>query len=49
MNVTVMGTTEDVNDRKFHDGKTINTLHKFTDEEKAYDPHYTLQLDARGF
>ena len=49
LNVTVMGTTEDVGDRKFHDGKTIDTLHKFTEEEKAYDPHYTLQLDARGF
>ena len=49
LNVTVMGTTEDVGDRKWNGGETINTLHKFTDEEKAYDPHYTLQLDARGF
>mgnify|MGYP000738945191 CR=1 FL=1 len=49
LNVTVMGTTEDVNDRKFHGGQTINTLRKYTDEEKAYDIHYTLQLDAREF
>ena len=47
--VTVMGTTEDVNDRKFHGGQTINTLRKYTDEEKAHDVHYTLQLDAREF
>ncbi len=25
-------------------GEVINTLHKFTDEEKADDVHYTLQL-----
>ena len=49
LNVTVMGTTEDVNDRKFHGGQTINTLRKYTDEEKAHDIHYTLQLDAREF
>ena len=49
LNVTVMGTTEDVNDRKFHGGQTINTLRKYTDEEKAHDVHYTLQLDAREF
>ena len=39
-----MGTTEDVESRKFHNGETINTLHKFTDDEKAYDLHYDLQL-----
>ena len=44
-----MGTTEDVNDRKFHGAQTINTLRKYTDEEKAHDIHYTLQLDAREF
>ena len=36
-------------DRKFHGGETINTLRKYTDEEKAHDVHYTLQLDAREF
>ena len=44
LNVTVMGTTEDVEDRKWNGGEVINTLHRFTDEEKAYDPHYDLQL-----
>ena len=29
--------------RKWNNGETINTLHKFTDEEKAYDVHYDLQ------
>ena len=43
LNVTVMGTTEDVGDRKWNNGEVINTLHKFTDEEKADDIHYTLQ------
>ena len=43
LNITVMGTTEDVGDRKWNNGETINTLHKFTDEEKADDIHYTLQ------
>ena len=48
LNVTVMGTTDDVEDRKWNDGKVIDTNHKFTDDEKAYDLHYDLQLKARG-
>jgi len=36
----VMGTTEDVNDRKYNGGEVINTLRKFTDEEKAYMEQY---------
>lgn len=44
VNVTVMGTTEDVNDRKFHNGETINTLRRFTEGEKAYDPRFDFQL-----
>ncbi len=44
LNVTVMGTTDDVEDRKWNNGEVINTLRKFTDEEKAYDIHYDLQL-----
>ena len=40
LNITVMGTTEDINDRKYNNGETINTLPKFTEEEKAYDPGY---------
>ena len=43
VNVTVMGTTEDVGDRKWNDGKVIDTKRKFTEEEKAYDIHYDLQ------
>ncbi len=47
LNVTVMGTTDDVEDRKFNGGKVIDTGRKFTDEEKAYDVHYDLQLKRR--
>ena len=43
VNVTVMGTTEDVEDRKINDGEVIDTRHKFTYEEKAYDIHFDLQ------
>ncbi len=44
LNVTVMGTTEEkINDRKYNDGKVVNTLRKYTEEEKAYDVHYDLQ------
>ena len=43
LNITVMGTTGDVEDRKWNNGEVIDTRHKFTDEEKAYDVHYTLQ------
>ncbi len=43
VNVTVMGTTEDVGDRKVNGGEVINTRHKFTEEEKAYDIHFDLQ------
>jgi secondary thiamine-phosphate synthase enzyme len=46
-NVTVMGTTEDVGCRKWKDGAVINTLRKFTPEEKAYDLHYDNQLEGR--
>ena len=47
VNVTVMGTTESVNDRKYNDGKVIDTGRKFTDEEKGDDVHYTIQLNRR--
>ena len=47
VNVTIMGTTEAVEDRKFNGGEVINTRRKFTAEEKAYDVHYDLQLNAR--
>ena len=42
-----MGTTDDVNDRKYNDGKVIDTGRKFTEEEKAYDVHYDLQQTRR--
>jgi len=44
LNVTVMGTTEEINDRKWNDGKVINTLRKYKDEEKSYMPEFDLQL-----
>ena len=47
MNVTVMGTTEDVESRKFNNGEVVDTLRKYTDEEKAYDVHFDLQLKNR--
>ena len=47
VNVTVMGTSEDVGDRKWRDGQVIDTLHKFSPEEKAYDPRYDFQLKDR--
>lgn len=47
INVTVMGTAEPINDRTYNEGKPIDTWRKFTDEEKADDVHYTLQLTRR--
>ena len=47
VNVTVMGTTEDVECRKFNNGEIVDTNHIFTEEEKAYDMHYDLQLKGR--
>ena len=43
LNVTVMGTAEKINDRKYNDGKVVDTtVRKYTEEEKGDDPHYTL-------
>lgn len=47
VNVTVMGTTEDVGDRKYNNGEVIDTLRKFTDEEKEYDRMFDFQLNER--
>ena len=47
LNVTVMGTTEDVESRKFNNGEVINTNHKFVPEEKDDDINYTLQIKDR--
>jgi len=45
VNVTVMGTTEDVESRKYKDGEVVNTFTKFTEKEKAYDPAFDYQLE----
>ena len=47
VNVTVMGTTEDVESRLYNNGEIVDTNHIFTAEEKAHDEHYTLQLQGR--
>ena len=45
LNITVMGTTEDVGSRKWNDGKVVNTLRKFTEEETAVMREFTLQQE----
>ena len=47
LNVTVMGTTEDVGDRKYKNGEVLNTLRQFTEEELAYMKEFDYQLDNR--
>ena len=47
LNVTVMGTTEDVGDRKYKNGEVLNTLRQYTDEEKAYMKEFDYQLEHR--
>ncbi len=47
LNVTVMGTTEDVEDRKYNGGQVINTLPKYMEETKKYRPEFDLQLKDR--
>ena len=47
VNVTVMGTTEDVGDRTFNNGEAIDTLPKYTDAAKEYDERFDLQLKDR--
>jgi len=42
-NVTVMGTTEDVNDRMYKSGEVIDTYRKFTDLEKSSMEEFNLQ------
>ena len=43
VNVTIMGTTEDVEDRKVNGGEAIDTLRKYSDSEKEYMPEFDLQ------
>jgi len=40
VNVTVMGTNDSINDRKYNNGEVVNTLRKFPAEEKAYMEQY---------
>ncbi len=47
LNITVMGTTEDVEDRKYNGGAVINTLPKYMDDTKVYRPEFDLQLADR--
>ena len=44
VNVTVMGTADKIGDRKYNGGEVVNTLRKYIEEEKSYDPHFDLQL-----
>jgi len=43
VNVTVMGTAEDVEDRKWNGGGVVNTLRRFTEGETAYDERIDIQ------
>lgn len=43
LNITLMGTSEDVGDRKYADGAVVNTLRKYSESEKAYLPEFDLQ------
>ena len=47
LNITVMGTTEDVEDRKYNGGEVIDTLPKYMEETKQYQPEFDLQLKDR--
>ena len=47
LNITVMGTTEDVEDRKYNGGEVLDTLPKYMEDTKAYRPEFDLQLKDR--
>lgn len=49
VNVTVMGTSEKVGDRKFNGGEIIDTLPKYTADDSAYNEKYDLQLKERVY
>ena len=40
VNVTVFGTNDALESRKYNNGEVVNTLRKFSDDEKAYMPQY---------
>ena len=47
LNVTVMGTTEDVESRLWNNREVVDTLSRYTDEEKEYMQQFDLQLKGR--
>ena len=47
VNVTVFGTNDPLESRKYNNGEVVNTLRKFPANEKAYDLHYDNQLEGR--
>ena len=42
-NITVMGTADDVPDRKYNNGEVVDTNHKFLPDEKSELVQFTLQ------
>ena len=42
-NITIMGTAEDVGDRKYKGGEVIDTFRKFKESEKEYMEEFDLQ------
>ncbi len=44
-NITIMGTTDDVNDRKFNNGEVVSTLRRFLPEISEYLPEFDLQKE----
>ena len=47
VNVTVMGTNDPIESRKYNNGEVVNTLRKFTREEKAFMKEFDFQLKDR--
>lgn len=43
LNITVMGTTDEIEDRLWNDGKVIDTKRKYLPQEKEYNEHFDLQ------
>lgn len=43
VNVTVMGTGDEVEDRTWNGGEVVNTLRVFSEEEREYMPEFDLQ------
>jgi len=45
LNITIMGTSDSVGDRKYNHGEAINTLRKFSAAEKAYMAEFNTQQE----